>query len=179
MVVYNALWSLCQRPTNAPQTPKNSLGAPWTPWQLNFVSVRAQWNKWYSAQAQCKRRRRGRVTLVSRRTPLGLHANATAYSGVLAAIMCVPAAWTRRPRGALGSITELLLRCYGELTAFPRRSFVGTPWERRAMASSADVTGIPRRSVGALGDPTAPRHSEFFLNAVQSPWGHRPGVTGV
>ena len=37
---------------------------------------------------------------------------------------------------------------------------------------------MPRRPIGALGDPTA-RTSAFFLHAVQSLWGRRPGVTGL
>ena len=55
------------------------------------------------------------------------------FGGVLAAIICVPTACTRRPRGALGDLTALLLRCRCEPTAFTRRLF-RSPWERRATA---------------------------------------------
>ena len=43
-------------------------------------------------------RGRGRVAVTS---PWCFRANANAYRGVLEAIMCVPSACTRRPRGAL------------------------------------------------------------------------------
>ena len=55
------------------------------------------------------------------------------YGGVLAAIICVATACARRPRGALGDLTALLLRCRCEPTAITRRS-IRSPWERRATA---------------------------------------------
>ena len=103
------------------------------------------------------------------------------YGGVLAAIICVPTACARSPRGTLGDLTALLLRCRCEATAFTRRSF-RSPWDaepRRALcactkcapwhgvlgdptASSGDATAMPRRSLGALGDLTA-RTSAFWV----------------
>ena len=118
------------------------------------------------------------------------------YGGVLAAIICVPTACARRPRGALGDLTALLLRCRCEATAFARRSF-RSPWDRRATARNLcmhklrAVAWHPRRPHGVQwrchGDPSAlweislhaPRRSEFLLHAVQSPWGRHPGVTGA
>ena len=55
------------------------------------------------------------------------------YGGVLAAIICVPTACARRPRGALGDLTALWLHCRCEPTPFTRCSF-RSPWERRATA---------------------------------------------
>ena len=75
------------------------------------------------------------------------------YGGVLAAIICVPTACARRPRGALGDLTALLLRCRCEPTAFTRRSF-RSPLERRAttrtlcMHKVRAVAWRPRRPHG-------------------------------
>ena len=75
------------------------------------------------------------------------------YGGVLAAIICVPTACARRPRGALGDLTALLLRCHCEPTAFTRRSF-RLPWERRATARTLCMCKVravawpPRRPHG-------------------------------
>ena len=91
------------------------------------------------------------------------------YGGVLAAIICVPTACARRPHGALGDLTALLLRCRCEPTAFTRRSF-RSPWERRATARTLCMHKVravawrPRRPHGVQwrchGDATAiPRRS--------------------
>ena len=91
------------------------------------------------------------------------------YGGVLAAIICVPTACARRPRGALGDPTALLPRCRCEPTAFTRRSF-RSPWERRATARTLCMHKVravawrPRRPHGVQsrchGDATAiPRRS--------------------
>ena len=113
-------------------------------------------------------------------TPRGLRANATADSGVLAAIICVRGACARRPRDAPGDLTALLLCCRREPTAFQRHSF-RSPWERRATARTLYMHKVravarrPRRFHGVQwrchGDlsalwenpPRAPRRSEFFL----------------
>ena len=86
------------------------------------------------------------------------------YGGVLAAIICVPTACARRPRGAPGDLTALLLRCRCEPTAFTRRSF-RSPWERRATARTLCMHKVravawrPRRPHGVQwrchGDPSA------------------------
>ena len=184
----------CKRPANALQTPKDSVVAPWdrgdrrgssawSPWGRNAINdIRFR----RSANAVDAPWGRGRDAVTSPYTPWGLRANATAYSGVLAAITCVPAACARRPRGALGDLTALLLRCRCEPTAFSRRSF-RSPWERRATARTlcmykvravawrprrphgvqwrchGDVTAIPRRSrrshcahLGVLSSSCAP-----------------------
>ena len=100
----------------------------WSPWGRNGINdIRCR----RSANAIDAPRRRGRDAVTSPYTPWGRCANAIAYSGVLAAIMCVSAAPARRPRGALGDLTVLLLRCRCEPTEFPRHSF-RSPWERRA-----------------------------------------------
>ena len=135
------LWSLYQRPANALQTPKDSVVAPWDRGDRRGSSVWSPWGRngindirfRRSANAVDAPWGRGRDAVTSPYTPWGLRANATAYSGVLAAIICVPAACARRPRGALGDLTALLLRCRCEPTAFSRRSF-RSPWERRATA---------------------------------------------
>ena len=100
---------------------------------------------------------RGRDTVTFLYTPLGLSANATAYSGVLAAIICVPAACPLRPHGALGDLNALLLHRRCEPMAFLLRS-IRSPWHGvlgDPTASSGDATAMPRRSLGALGDPNA------------------------
>ena len=91
------------------------------------------------------------------------------YGGVLVAIICVPTAWARRPRGALGDLTALLPRCRCEPTAFTRRS-IRSRWERRATARNLCMHKVravawrPRRPHGVQwrchGDATAiPRRS--------------------
>ena len=140
----------CKRPANALQTPKDSVVAPWDRGDYQGSSV---WSRWGRNGINNIRFRRSANTVdspwgrsrdvVTSPYTWGLCANATAYSGVLAAIICVPAACARRPSGALGDLTALLLRCRCEPTAFPRRS-LRSPWGRWAMAWH-----------GVLGNPTA------------------------
>ena len=78
--------------------------------------------------------------------------------------ICVPTACARRPCGALGDLTALLLRCRCDPTAFARRSF-RSPWERRATARTLCMHKVravpwrPRRPHGVQwrchGDATA------------------------
>ena len=161
----------CKDPVNALQTPKDSVGVPlgrsyrrgssvWSPWGCNGINDILFRRSANAADAAWGR---GRDTVTSPYTAWGLRANATAYSGVLAAIICVPPACARRPRGALGDLTALLLRCGCEPMVFPRHSF-RSPWERRATAlflcmhKMRTVAWRPRRPHGVHwrchGDPS-------------------------
>ena len=122
----------------------------WSPWGRNWINdIRFR----RSANAVDAVWGRGRDAVTSPYTMWGLHANATAYSGFLASIICVPAACTRHPCGALGDLTALLLHCRCEPTMFSRRSF-RSPWERRAMAHTLCMQKVravawrPRRPQG-------------------------------
>ena len=164
----------CKRSTNALQTPRDSVEAPWDRGDRRGSSVWSPWVRKGINDIRCKRSAnavdapwgRGRDEVTSPYTPWGRRANATAYSGVLVAIMCVPAACTRRPRGALGDLTALLLRCRCEPKAFPLSACTKcAPWNGvlgDPTAFSGDATAMPRRSLGALGDLTA-RTSAFWV----------------
>ena len=161
-----------QRRTNALQTPKDCVEAPWDRGDRRGSSVWSPWGRNGINDIRCRRSvnvvdapgGRGRDAVTSTYTPWGRRANATAYSGVLAAIMCVPAACTRCPHGVLGDLTALLLRCRCETTVFPWRSF-RPPWERLGTACTLcmhkmrAVAWCPRRPHGIQwrchGDPSA------------------------
>ena len=120
-----------KHPANAEGLRGSAMEVQWLPWQLCEVSLRAQWNKWYSVQAKCKRCRRALRTWQScSGVSIG-----SVRSPCKCALMCIPAACTRRPRGALGDLATLLLRCCCEPKALPRHSF-RTPWKRWATAHS-------------------------------------------
>ena len=148
------------------------MGAPWGRGDRRGSSVWSPWGRngrnyilfRRSANAADAAWGRGRDAVTSPYTQWGLRANATAYSGVLAAIICIPAACTQRPCGALGDLTALLLRCRCEPMAFPRHSF-RSQWKRRATALTlclhkmGAVAWRPRRPHGVHwrchGDPSA------------------------
>ena len=178
----------CKRPANAEGLCDSAMdrgdrrgSSVWSSWgcnEINDIRLRR------SANAVDVPWGRGRDTATSPYTPWGLRATATAYSGALVAtIICVSATCTRRPRGALGDLTALSLRCRCEPAPFPRRSFK-SPWEPRATASKETPrrpVEMPRWCRGAMPRCSSRSHSsrrsEFFLHAVQSPWGCHPGVT--
>ena len=163
----------CKRRANAEWLHGSATGSRWSPRQLCAVSVRAQWNN--DIRFRCSANAVDAPWGRGRDAPRGLRANATAYSGVLAAIICVLAAFVRRPRGALGDLTALLLRCRCEPTAShgahsDRRgnAFCACTNARRGMASK-ETSRRPvekprrcRRSLSALGYPTA-RTSAFWV----------------
>ena len=159
----------CKRPANALQRPKDSVGASWDRGDRRGSSVWSPWGRNGINDIRCRRSAnavdapwgRGRDTVTSPYTPWGLRANATVYSGVLAAIICVPVACTRCPRGALHCYCAAAAntqRSHGAHSdrrgnAEPRRALCactkGAPWHGvlgDLTASSGDVTAIPRRS---------------------------------
>ena len=182
------LWSLCQRRANAPQAPCKRRRTPWSCHGIAVITAATLWGRngindirfRRTANAVDALLRRGRDTVTFPYTPWGLRANATAYSGVLAGIICVPAACARRPRGAPGDLTALLLHCRCKPTAWSRRWF-RSPWERRPISRTLcmhkvrTVAWRPRKPHGLQwrchGDAMAiPRHSRRCHCATSAFW---------
>ena len=159
----------CKRLTNALQTVKYSVVAPWD----RGSSVLSQWGHNGINDIRCRHSAHGidapsgcgGDAVTSPYSPCGLHANAIAYSGVLVAIICVPTGCTWHPRRALGDPTALLLlRSHRVLMALIQIAmgtpsygthFVHAQSVRRGMASYE----TPRRWVEMPrrwhGDPSA------------------------